>query len=865
MLSNTIIMLILTKKHIVSAIISVSVLAAGHQSEASAVLKTDPSVSSGTLDCGLSYYLVDNDSKVGMADFALVRRIEEGMALSSEIGFSRTCLDSLPHFAGRSPLDFMADHGISYPANGYITADNDAVLYHFRDVDLSRTGRMTDSTMLMLFDIVVRTAELSAADSVCRPVTGQAVIISGDIDKESFLQKMEMLSMMVKKEIPCPAGSDSVSVCEKVPEKALSVTTAVDSAGGTATVNIRFSGPEIPRSLRGSSVSLISSQFWNEFRNAAQSRISSVFMAEGIPYSSVMLFRYSSAEAAEREKYLVTAGVFPEDTARAKAVMLSVLASFRADGLSEDEYQYSRSVAARNLYARSVARSRENSDYVRKCADAFLYGSAVVSARDEAVFFLSSGLPDTTGRRLLNEYLAALIPDCGGMSLPESRKAFRMSDTLLFASGHPAVKVKKSRHNKNSDSEIWYFSNGMTAIYKKMPTDGIMHYSWVMRGGYGSVSDLKTGEGAFYSDFLSNANICGMKSHDFRKLLSAEGISMNSEVGLSGMRIYGTAPFSRMTLLMKSLLTVAGTYEEDEAQGQYYLECERLRLSSQRGEYRSRLAAIDSIMSPGYRYYPDKSLSGLYEDLPSRAGKFYKSQFSKADDGALVLVGDMDPYDVKKILESYFGGFSTQGYGAMRPWVNYQPVTGWSTYIKDGRANSLDMVLSSGLVLNSLNYMSAQVVTMAVRDAVAKALSGLGMTVRVSDCFSYFPHERYTVSISAMPVRLSSLPASVFRGSYFNCLYSVRMALDRLERDGLDEASVNMYKSALLDSYKSRQDDPAFWVDLMSRRIITGKNLDLKYEDRIAAVNPESVAKVMDSLFEGCQIEYVIKNENQTK
>ena len=111
-------MLILTKKHIVSAIIAVSVLAAGHQSEAAAVLKTDPSVSSGTLDCGLSYYLVDNDSKVGMADFALVRRIEEGLALPSEIGFSRTCLDSLPHFAGRSPLDFMADHGISYPANG---------------------------------------------------------------------------------------------------------------------------------------------------------------------------------------------------------------------------------------------------------------------------------------------------------------------------------------------------------------------------------------------------------------------------------------------------------------------------------------------------------------------------------------------------------------------------------------------------------------------------------------------------------------------------------------------------------------------------------------------------------------------------
>ena len=66
------------------------------------------------------------------------------------------------------------------------------------------------------------------------------------------------------------------------------------------------------------------------------------------------------------------------------------------------------------------------------------------------------------------------------------------------------------------------------------------------------------------------------------------------------------------------------------------------------------------------------------------------------------------------------------------------------------------------------------------------------------------------------------------RGSYFSCLYSVREALGRLEKSGLDQASVDMYKSALLDRYKSRQDDPDFWVDMISMRISTGKNLEEK-------------------------------------
>ena len=79
--------------------------------------------------------------------------------------------------------------------------------------------------------------------------------------------------------------------------------------------------------------------------------------------------------------------------------------------------------------------------------------------------------------------------------------------------------------------------------------------------------------------------------------------------------------------------------------------------------------------------------------------------------------------------------------------------------------------------------------------------------------------------------------------------------------DGLREDEVSAYKSALLDSYKSRQDDPSFWTDIIGDRIITGKSLDMLYEEKIASVSAETVNEVLASLKDGSQVEYVIKHD----
>ena len=836
----------------------------GYRAEAAMALKTDPSVSSGILDCGLSYYLVTNDSRIGTADFALVRKTSSPASRdrAAELEFSRACLDSLPHFTGRRPLEFLADNGVSYTRNGYITMEKGAVIYHFRDISLVRNDKITDSTLLMLFDLVLKSSSAPSADSLRENVGNQALIIAGDIDKDLMLRKMNMLSLMVDRNQAAMRQTPDTSEVPGVRQPdTLSVRIVADDAAGMASVNATFYGPEIPRQLRGTAVSLLSSQFWNEFRNAARSRISDRLMEEGIPFSQVNLYRYNTAESSEQEKYMASVGVSSGDTTRAAAVLQSVMADFRENGLTPEEYGYARDAASSDLYSRSVARSRENGSYVRKCADAFIYGSAIVSPHDEAEFFLTSGLPDSAGRRYLNAYIASLIPECGPSQEYESNPSFSMSDTLRLLSARQAVKVKKTRHNKVYDADVWYFANGMTVMYKKMPSDGIMHYSWVLRGGFGTVDDMKTGEGAFYPDMLFNGTVCGMKGTSLKRMLATEGISMDVETGISGTRIYGSAPFGRMTLLMKALLSISRTYAADDSLGRYYIGCERLRLSSAKGEYQSRLAAIDSIMNPGFRYSANKSLSGLYPDLPERAALFYNDLFSRSNDGMLVIVGDMDAYDVRKIMEDFLGGFMTSDAIARRPWISSQPVSGWSTYVSDGRANSMDVVLSARMPLSSVNYMSARIATMAVRDAVSKSLADYGMTARVSGSFSFFPHEGYSVSISVVPVKLSSLPSSVEHESYFTCLYSARAALSSLRKDGLTAGSVDMYRKILQNNYKSMQSDPEFWLWAMSRRVSTGKNLDTEYEKKIADVTTDSVNDAIRTLCGGSIVEYIIKKD----
>ena len=141
-------------------------------------LGTAQEIQRGSLPDGIQFYLVTNPDQKGFADFALVQR---GRRDGAE---ARALLRELPHFGRRAPYRFLADHGIGYGQEGYISLPADAALFSFHDVP-TYDERVADSTLLMLFDM---------AAAYDKP---QAVIICGDIDAARIRERMDLLSMMV--------------------------------------------------------------------------------------------------------------------------------------------------------------------------------------------------------------------------------------------------------------------------------------------------------------------------------------------------------------------------------------------------------------------------------------------------------------------------------------------------------------------------------------------------------------------------------------------------------------------------------------------------------------------------------------------
>ena len=168
------------------------------------LLLGDPAVKQGVLPNGMTYYLSNNPSTKGKADFALVQRTGRlttgDSADSYPAELARNTLDYVPRLGGRSPQDFMTDHGAAAGRNGFVEVTDDATIFRFPGIRLSDDKDMIDSTLLVVMDMTERVTWTE--DDYFKKwyvPSDQAIIVSGDIDVNSVAEKLRMLSYMTPK------------------------------------------------------------------------------------------------------------------------------------------------------------------------------------------------------------------------------------------------------------------------------------------------------------------------------------------------------------------------------------------------------------------------------------------------------------------------------------------------------------------------------------------------------------------------------------------------------------------------------------------------------------------------------------------
>ena len=215
-------------------------------------LPDDPALTRGVLPDGIGYYIVSNPTSGARADFALVRK-------GRDAGMFRMMLDSLPRFTSGSPAEFLARNGISPGRRGYIRdMDGDAVL-RIEDVRLSAGEAVTDSLLLMFFDMIY-------TDPVSE---GDAVIVSGDVSADEILQKMRILSLMV----PSGGSLPRTGFPEWESRDSAVSTVSVWGNHALASLSIGYSLPRTPEKYMSTAIPAVSKRLSDEFRTVLLRRL----------------------------------------------------------------------------------------------------------------------------------------------------------------------------------------------------------------------------------------------------------------------------------------------------------------------------------------------------------------------------------------------------------------------------------------------------------------------------------------------------------------------------------------------------------------------------------------------------------------
>lgn len=807
-------------------------------------LKVDSRVTKGTLANGISYHLVSDSSIKGRADFALVQKGTTDPALA------RHNLSSLKSFGKVKPYSFLARNGVGPDRTGYIQYEGNALIYNFHDVPTSSTS-VVDSMLLMLFGI---------ADTV--PYE-QDIVIAGDITAKTFQDKLNVMSMLVSKRSKAP-GKDDYSW--KPTESSRYIFRQADSSTSNVTITAMYASERSPKASMNTAQPIVAMKFAHELGIILRSRLAKEMYSKGIPVSSIEFKRRSSADGPDDEIYgisIVTDTLYSRDVA---SVLGSTLAYLDEHGAGIEEYQDAKNDLFSNASSIVGLTQGGNASWLRKCIASYLYGADLASDQTITTFFTSKDMETKKELELFNNFITALLDrqanftlrcssskladslgvlssfDLGWIDYRRSSSAstFRINsaDTLGLEDSFPKVKLKTTEPEPLTSGEIWTFSNGMKVVFKQnTQLKGKFAYNLVVRGGYSEIPSFKLSDSTFIAGILPLYDVGGLQGYDFRRMLGANGVSMNQNVSSSGLSINGSAPSDKLMLLLKSLIAMSEDRQINTRAYDYYRKCQSLVTDASR----------------------------LDDTFQQNAERYYQQMLTNLSNGYLVLVGDFNVASLKKLLTKFVGGFQVGSPSVSRPTAKEPIGSGTQTIVKElmslpeGSVMGVEVSMTDEIQFTAERLMALRIAELALRNAVIRQTVRLGTYVETEISFKISPTEIFGMRVNCQMAAYDGLPEGIVPDDPLNVLMAIRRALIEVSTNNLSKADLESYKNLLVNSMDPQVKDPRFIASAIGTRLLDGKDILTNYQTKIKAVTADMVREILSGLNSSEKIETVIR------
>ena len=835
------------------------------------VLSPDNTVKTGVLPNGTSYYIVSNPSIKGMVDFALVQKtgtdnIQDTAAYRAVSEARKT----LSH-------EFFTRHGVAPGRDGFVKVKDNSTEFRFNDVLVAKP-EVLDSALLAIMSMVDRITDTE--DEFVRrwyAPSDQAVIIAGDVNSSSVAEKLRMLSYMT------PASPSTVRKEYVWEERESSYLKGNDEVRDLASLTATWNSARTPREYMNTIQPVIYEMYLAELRILSEEYIAEALKKKGIPYADISASHATSLQTSGDETFSVSVHVAHKDFPEAVRTVSEVMGAIDAGRTDMNDLSRVRHICMDHVRNNSNEPTFSNAEYVDRCIAAFLYNGSLATVNTKFNFLAGRQLADTTDLRLFNNISSALLDPGKNLTvsytfdmaeadvrnifesawespadLSEGSKVYTTADFYHHVDYDAKVKIKSERTDHMSKGKEWTFSNGFKVVFKSMPTDGRIYYNLALNGGFGSVEGLQKGEGGYIGDYFMFSRIYNIPAKDFIGLMASEGMSMDVHVGLNAMMVSGAADADKPDFMLKSLLAVMNGRKRDDDAVRYYESAEGLRHQMRKGTSAEMVAKVNDLMCPDYTHVSYKMLETLSPDLSDKAERFFMNQVAKTNDGLLIIVGDMDEDVLKKALVDHVGGFMVTDRSVRRSLVRYQPASGWSTYTVEGETNSVDIALSVPLSLTTDTFMAAEVAAMVLKKTLSDALSETGMYVSLSHECRIYPNERINFHIALNEISPDGFAADVVHSGPIEALSIVRTVLSGVGGTEVRAEDVEAFKAQLKDGLDLEMKVPFYWLNVISRRHLAGKDFTTGHEARIKSVNVEKVKAILSAMNDGTRVEYIV-------
>lgn len=844
-------------RYILSAVMGGLLLASSVPAQPVPELKQSDRIHTGTLRCGIPYYLAVGNAEPGLIDAAFI-------CDTAAVGNARGLLEDLPHFAKeqRSPWQFLSAHGAGAGPRGYISESNGSAVFTFEGLRATDAG-VRDSTLLLLMDLAQAT-----------PGGNHAFILAGDLDPATVRRELDLLSLML------PSG-DAQHFSDSY------VWVPTDSAlfvrlpeGPVASVEARYRMPRVPKEVLNTFQPYISSLYAHTLGLILYRRLRTACLYEHIPYGNIDYSFRSSAESDKDEQFSIRITTDAQNVDRVVELLGKTLASIDRKGVLTGEYADTKQ-EMHDFVQKSASKS-PNSALLRQCMASVLYGTNLASAKEVATFLTTRSMAPERETQLFNSYASALLDSAANLTLlvsggsdPDPLGRFTRSwaseDNYVYSyiknksdsrnlSVEPVkTKLKKSAADPISGGEFWTFANGTRVVFKRTTSEfGRFHYGWVLRGGYPEIPDLSDGEGPFIGDMLRLSYIGSMKGIDFFNMLHANDISLEPSVSIQDLRMTGRAPSEELELLIRSLLEIALCRKPDPTALDTYCENQRIKIAA--GE--DAAAPMWDVLYPDYRYRSWKEAGGLDDDsLSVKANRYFDSRFARHSEGMLVLIGDLDPGKTQRLLSRYLGALPaapTQPEYPAR--IDYQPRSGALTLLRAAQSpedEGCTLLAEIPLLYTAANVRTLQLAGLWLSDCLDQVLTAYGLHASFEPGFTGYPEGRFHVLIRVHSLPEDSLPASISPVDPAAAAIAVRHAIAYASKTPVPADRLAAYKRLIEQQLTSELASEASLVDAVLTRCAEGKDMISNYKRYISAVTAQDIQTILTALNDGARVEYI--------